>query len=195
MGKRSFLQDLGFGIAPLYGGEQVSGPGSHHSSSAKGTTDGNDAVGKMRSEGFAPGSCVYLDLENGPSENGPAVPQVQRDYLNSFCNAVTAGGFLPGVYCLHGLAAEIHALQPAARIWAVKVSNATSRPGHFVPGPNYPNGDPAVASGVPGAFVVQLHQNCEISVEGVAMHLHPVDLDSARTADPGAPAATSGPVA
>ena len=108
---------------------------------------------------------------------------------------IVAGGFLPGIYCLHGLAAEIHALQPAARIWAVKVSNATSRPGHFVAGPNYPDGDPEALSGVPGAFVVQLHQNCEISVEGVAMPLHPVDLDSARTADPGAPAARSGPVA
>src|SRR6266704_4781770 len=123
MGKRSFLQHLGFGFAPVYVGEQVEGPGSHHSSAAKGTADGNDAVNKMRTEGFTAGSCVYLDLENGP----PLSP-IQRDYMNSWCSAVKAGGFLPGVYCSHLMAADVHAQQPTARIWAVRVTTVLPHP-------------------------------------------------------------------
>ena len=49
MGELGFLQDLGFGILPIYVGEQVEGQGSRHPSSAKGTVDGNDAVQMMTS--------------------------------------------------------------------------------------------------------------------------------------------------
>ena len=53
--KRRFLQDLGFGIVPLYVGEQVEGSGSLDPTSAKGTIDGNDAVQMMTSEGLLEG--------------------------------------------------------------------------------------------------------------------------------------------
>ena len=96
MGKRKVLTELGYGIAPLYLGEQTEGPGSRHPSAEKGTTDGKDAVRKMADEGFPPGSCVYLDLENGPP-----LPDSLRDYMNAWCSAVRDNGFLPGVYCTH----------------------------------------------------------------------------------------------
>lgn len=177
MSKRSFLQLLGFGILPLYVGEQVEGPGSLHPSSAKGTIDGNDAVQMMTSEGFAPRSCVYLDLENGP-------PLRLGDYVNSWCNAVSAGGFLPGIYCSHLLAAEVQQLQPTARIFAFRVATTAPEP---VPGPPYPTPDPN-GSGYAEAFVYQHNQNALISVPGEAKRLT-VDLDSAVAEDPSAPAA------
>jgi len=176
MGKRAFLTNLGWGIAPLYVGEQVVPPGSQHPSAPKGTTDGNDAVSLMTSEGFHPGSCVYLDLENGPP-----LPQRLREYVNNWCRTVGGGGFLPGVYCSHLLAAQIQTLQPTARIWAVRVSTTDPHP---VPGPQYPDPDPAT-SGFAGAFIIQLHQNCQTQVQGVAKPLT-VDLDSARTNNPAA---------
>jgi hypothetical protein len=179
LGKRSFVQSLGFGIAPIYVGEQVEGPGSHHPSREKGTIDGNDAARQMESEGFAPGSCVYLDLENGP----PLQP-IQADYVNSWCDAVQGAGFFPGVYCSHLLAAPINAQQATARIWAVKVTTTAPHP---VAGPPYPEVNPGIGSGFPAAALVQLHQNCQIRVAGLAKPLT-VDLDSAAMPNPGAPA-------
>jgi hypothetical protein len=179
MGKRKLLQDLGFGIMPLYVGEQVEGAGSLNPTSEKGTIDGNAAVQMMTSEGFARGSCVYLDLENGP-------PLRLGDYVNSWCNAVTAGGFLPGIYCSHLLADEVQQLQPAARIFAFRVTTTTPHP---IPGPLYPAPDPS-GSGYAQTFVYQHQQNALISVPGQAKRLT-VDLDSALTHDPSAPAAVA----
>ena len=181
MGELSFLQNLGFGILPLYVGEQVEGAGSRHPSSAKGTKDGNDAIQMMTSEGFTPGSCAYLDLENGPPLNRSGLPL--GEYVNSWCNAVSAGGFLPGVYCSHALADEIRQLQPAARIFAFKV--ATTVP-HSFHEPPYPEPKPS-ESGIAGALVFQHQQNVLIAVQGEAKRLK-VDLDSALTEDPSAPA-------
>jgi len=174
MGKRSFLHNLGFGIVPIYIGEQVEGSGSLHPSLDKGTTDGNDAVQLMINEDFAQGSCVFLDLENGP-------PLRLGEYVNSWCYAVSNGGFLPGVYCSHLLADEIQELQPTARIFAFKVTTTAPHP---VPGPPYPEPDPR-GSGFAKAFVYQHQQNALIFVPGEAKQLK-VDLDSALTEDPSA---------
>jgi hypothetical protein len=65
MTRRAALSAAGWGIAPLYVGQQVTGPGSHNPSTATGTADGAQAAALMSAEGFDAGSCVYLDLENG----------------------------------------------------------------------------------------------------------------------------------
>ena len=84
----------GWGLAPIYVGQQVTGPGSHLVTAAQGAIDGADAAAKMGAAGFDPKSCVYLDLENGPPF-GPA----QQAYVGAWCDAVSAADFLPGVYC------------------------------------------------------------------------------------------------
>jgi Rv2525c-like, glycoside hydrolase-like domain len=175
MGKRNLLQGLGFGILPLYVGEQVEGPGSLHPSPENGAKDGNDAVRLMRGEGFPEGSCVFLDLENGP-------PLRLGDYVDNWCGAVSNDGFLPGVYCSHLLADDIHRLQPIARIFAFKVGTTAAHP---VSGPPYPEPDPG-RSGFAAAFVFQHQQNALIAVPGEAKRLK-VDLSCARVADPSAP--------
>jgi hypothetical protein len=177
MGERNALVGQGWGIAPIYVGQQVTGPGSHNPSLNQGGIDGQDTARLMTAEGFNGGSCVYLDLENGP----PLTPPL-RDYVAGWVDAVKAGGFQPGVYCSHSLAEEIHALRTAARIWAFKVATTNLHP---VPGTNFPDDHPA-GSGYTGAFAWQLGQNCQITVPPAASSVLVVDLDSAVAADPGA---------
>jgi hypothetical protein len=183
MGKREHLSDLGWGFAPLYLGEQVHGQGvrgSFNPSPEKGTADGEDAAEMMANEGFDPGSCVYLDLENGPP-----LQEVQRSYVSNWCDAVQQAGFTPGVYCSHGMAQAVQQLRPDCRIWAFKILLS---PAPVPPLSQLPNPDPS-GSGFPGAFVYQLDQNRTIKVLPTQIPLK-VDLDSALVQDPSAPETT-----
>jgi hypothetical protein len=180
MGNRSSLMAAGWGIAPVYVGEQVTGKGSLNPSGPKGTQDGNDAVAKLNAEGFAPGSCVYLDLENGRP-----FPLPLQAYTVSWCAAVAAGGFQPGVYCSYQLALQVHGLVAQALIWAFHVKTLTPTP---YPSP-YPFPSP-VGCGYGGAYAWQHVQNAILTVppaHGGTLH---VDLDSALVQDPGAPSAS-----
>jgi hypothetical protein len=178
MGNRAKLVALGYGIAPLYVGEQVVPPGSEHRSAPKGTIDGTEAVKFMTDEGFAPGSCVYLDLEDG------SLPQRLSDYTKSWITAVDGGGFQPGVYCSHVIAKQVNALTHNLRIWAFKVP--TTDP-HDSGGPPFRTDDPSL-SGFANAVAWQLDQNGTIHVPPAPGGKLVVDLDSATSRDPGAPA-------
>jgi len=183
MGTRARLSAAGWGIAPLYVGEQPANAnvsGSFHLSPGKGAIDGRQTVTLMTGEGFPPGSCVYLDLENG----APLRDQ-QGPYLVNWCTEVQNGGYTPGIYCSHGLAQAVRALQPDCRIWAFKVPLHTP-PIPPVP-PPFPEKDPS-GSGFPDAIAWQLDQNRVIKVLASQTSLT-VDLDSANTNDPGAPLA------
>lgn len=144
MGQRAALQSSGWGIAPLYVGQQVHGPGRHNVSATQGTMDGREAVRLLNTEGFAAGTSVYLDLEDGP----PFVPP-RTAYVEAWVKAVHDEGFQPGVYCSHGFAADVHRLCSDARLWVFKVETTQEHP---FPGINFPDLHPA-GSGYPGAFV------------------------------------------
>ena len=177
MGKLTGLKAGGWGIAPLYLGEQVIPPGSQNPSTDKGTADGADAANLMTSEGFASGSCVYLDLEDG------SIPQALEDYTVAWCQAVAAAGFQPGVYCSHALGLQVHQLVPTARVWAFRVNTVTPHP---VPNP-YPDPNPS-GCGYIGAYAWQLGQYCLLNVPPAAQSILQADLSSAIVQDPGAPA-------
>jgi hypothetical protein len=182
MGKRAGLAGAGWGIAPLYVGEQVIPPGSQHPSAAKGTDDGNQAAQLMASEGFAPGSCVYLDLEDG------SLPQILSEYTAAWVQAVGNAGYQPGVYCSHVIADSVNALAPNLRIWAFRVPTTAQ---HHSPGPPYREDDPS-GSGFAQAVAWQLDQNATIDVPVAPGGTLVVDLDSASSPDPGAPAGQPG---
>jgi hypothetical protein len=175
MGNRAALNAAGWGILPIYVGEQVIGPGSQHPSAAKGQSDGAQAAQYMDSEGFPAGSYVYLDLENGRP-----FPPLLQDYVTSWCAAVAATAYLPGVYCSHSFAIDVHNLAPAARIWAFYVQTTAPHP---VLNP-FPDPDPS-GCGYIGATAWQLGQSCRIRTQA-AQPLE-VDLSTANLADPGAP--------
>lgn len=178
MGQRPALQAANWGLAPVYVGQQIRGPGRHIVSAAQGTTDGNDAAALLTRDGFVPGSCVYLDLEDGPPFEPP-----RTDYVAAWVAAVSGARFQPGVYCSHGFAAEVHAQCPNARIWAFKVDTTSAHP---FPGTNFPDLHPA-GCGYTGAFIWQLGQNCQLDLAGAPAITPLVDIDSALTRDPGAP--------
>lgn len=139
MSKRSRLASAGWGIAPIYVGQQTIPPGSRHSSGPQGKLDGADAAALATGAGFPTGSCIFLDLENGKP-----FPAAQKAYVAAWCDEVSHRGFAPGGYCSHTFAADVHAAAPAARIWAFKVSTTAPHP---VPGPTYPDPprrDPAI---------------------------------------------------
>ena len=182
MGKRVTLVAQGWGIAPVYLGQQTTGPGSRDVSAARGTTDGGDAADLMDGEGFPAGSTVFLDLENGP----PMTPD-QGDFVGAWCDALSARGYQPGIYCSHALAGAVSMLRPDARIWAVKVPTIAPNP---VPGTIFPTPDPS-GSGYAPAVAWQRGQNCRLTLPGAPVEAMTVDLDVATTADPGAPPATA----
>jgi hypothetical protein len=178
IGQRAALGAGGWGIAPLYVGQQIGGPGRHNVNGPQGTADGNDAAGLLSADGFVPGTCVYLDLEDGPPFRPP-----RTDYVSAWADAVQQASFLPGVYCSHAFAADVHTLRPRVRIWVFKVDTTQEHP---FPGTNFPDLHPA-GSGYPGASVWQLGQNCRLSLPTAPSRSLLVDLDSAITPDPGAP--------
>ncbi|HEX4321070.1 MAG TPA: glycoside hydrolase domain-containing protein [Acidobacteriaceae bacterium] len=175
MGNRDFLAAAGWGFAPVYVGQQVIPPGSLNPSTTTGQVDGEQAAGYMASEGFAANSYVYLDLENGP----PLTP-AQHDYVTAWSAAVVDGGYKPGVYCSHLLAAQVAALRPDARIWTFRIP-ATPPP---LSNP-YPTPDPAHV--FPGAHVLQHIQNCSIQASAGGPAILKADLNSAPLADPSSP--------
>ena len=177
MTNRAKLVANGWGIVPLYVGQQVTGPGSLNPSAQTGVADGNAAARLMQSEGFVAGTFVYLDIENGPP-----LTQAQQDYVASWCDTVTATGYGAGVYCSHRLALRIHTLRTTCRIWAFKVSTTQSHP---VPSP-FPDPNPS-GCGYIGAYAWQLGQNCMIHVPTANLQTLDVDLSSAIVANPSAP--------
>lgn len=177
MGRRAAMAAAGWGLAPIYVGQQLAGPGSHDVRGAQGATDGARAAALMAGEGFAPGSCVYLDLEDGPPFQAP-----RTDYVARWAAAVTAAGFSPGVYGSHAFAADVRRLIPRARIWAYRVETAALRP---IAGPKFPDLPPA-GCGFADAHMWQLAQSCRIDAAPPGKLV--VDLSSAIAPDPGAPA-------
>lgn len=113
-GQRAPLVMLGYKFLPVYVGQQIIGPGSHHDTTEQGVNDARDACALMAKEGFAKGSPVYLDLENGAP-----FPPAEQLYAFAWIDGVRAAGFTPGVYCSHVLAP--HFDPDTTRIWAFEV--------------------------------------------------------------------------
>lgn len=173
-GKRAALVAQGWGLAPIYVGQQVTGPGRHTVTYAQGKIDGMDAAARMTEEGFPSGAFVYLDLENGPPLSND-----QRNYVAAWVDAVRLYGFGAGVYCSYLLAREIAALRPNLRIWVFHVTSVTPHP---VAGRAFPAPHPST-SGFAGAVVWQREDEARL-IDYDGLH---VDLDVAAMPDPSAP--------
>ncbi|APG12026.1 hypothetical protein BKD09_27185 [Bradyrhizobium japonicum] len=103
MSTRTDLACAGWGFLPTYVGQQahVKGPNGPVPNPAlcadKGAKDGNHAAGLMKAAEFAPGSIVYLDLEEGDPPTG-----AYQAYILSWMKAVKAKSFVPAIYCTGG---------------------------------------------------------------------------------------------
>lgn len=116
MGQRAGIAALGLGVVPVFLGQQTTGLGSHAVNGIQGTTDGDAAAALMTQEGFAAGSYVYLDLENGPP-----LTLLQAAYVKAWAAAVTAKGWGVGLYVSHLLATQVQGLANNPRLWCFRV--------------------------------------------------------------------------
>jgi hypothetical protein len=175
MGKRDLLTTMGWGLAPIYVGQQQKGRGSHLPSEDQGYLDGMDAVWLARKASFPGMSVLYLDIE-GP----PPFAQSMIDYYKAWVWSVFMLGYWPGVYCSSGLAAQLNAIDARPRIW---VANWSQRfPFNSIDVPvQYPMPDPK-DSGFSGADVWQ-HRG-DTHIPGEHGWLHRYDLDSSNYSDP-----------
>ena len=100
VGKRKALQSAGFGFLILFNGRTYAEITSAGDAAKLGRRDAAAAVKAARVEGFAPGSIIFLDQEQG----GRLLPE-QRSYLLAWVDGVTDARFGAGVYC-SGIAAR-----------------------------------------------------------------------------------------
>ena len=172
IGKRAALVAQGWGLAPIFVGQQVAGPGSRVNTAGQGTVDGRAACADMTAEGFPTGSYVYLDLE-------VPMPPWQEGYVSAWATAVVSGGFKAGIYCSFLSGPRVAELLPRARVWVYHVP--TTSP-HAVGGTSFTAPEPK-DSGFADACVWQDVDEARLSALGWLA----CDLDSSTLADPSAP--------
>jgi hypothetical protein len=93
-GKRELLVSHGFGFLVLYRGRDSSELKSESKAKGKGTQDANAAAAAAKEEGFAAGTIIFLDIEEGGR-----LPATYHVYLRAWLEEVKRAGFLAGVYC------------------------------------------------------------------------------------------------
>jgi len=91
-GKKKALNAHGFGFLLLARGRGASGIKS--SAKEDGVADAREAAQNAIQEGFAAGSVVFLDIEEG----GRLSPQF-HSYISAWVDELVRQGFRPGVYC------------------------------------------------------------------------------------------------
>ncbi len=94
VGKRKAIESAGFGFLVLFNGRLYQELRTVAHAKALGKSDGEQAVGAARREGFKQGTTIFLDQEQG----GRMLP-AQKAYIYAWVDAVTAAGFEGGIYC------------------------------------------------------------------------------------------------
>ncbi len=188
-----FLRGLGWGFAPVYVGQQATGPGSHLLTTAQGRLDAQQAAALALVAGFPPGSILFLDVEQGP----PATPATIEYYRAWAREVFDATLFYPGVYCSYlGVAQALHAAYPTPYVWVFHLTHTcdpTEAGLTQIPSSTtiFPTPNPA-SSGFPLATVWQYVQsNRPASVCSIPVVPGPVtnwDFNSAVALDPSTPA-------
>jgi hypothetical protein len=92
VGKKRELEVRGFGFLLLARSRESAT--LEADAKEKGIADARDAVRSARHEGFAAGSIVFLDVEQGGR-----LPPPFHSYLRTWTDELVRQGFRPGVYC------------------------------------------------------------------------------------------------
>lgn len=176
LGKREHLASLGFGFLPIFVGQQEVGPGSHLVTADQGALDGAAAALRLAGEGFAKGSKVFVDLENGPPFGGQ-----QAGYVGALLDACDAEGMVGAVYASHAMAPALLTWRPDlanGRLWLFRVPTVAKTSGN----PPFIAPNPAL-SGASCVVAWQYRQNVVVEALGDLL----VDLNTADRPDPSAP--------
>ena len=93
-GKRELLRSQGFGFLVLYRGRKSSEVESSGAAMEAGYQDAKNATAAAKSEGFASGTIIFLDIEEGGR-----LPSNYLEYVAVWFYDLTRAGYRPGVYC------------------------------------------------------------------------------------------------
>jgi Domain of unknown function (DUF1906) len=195
-GQYAALKD-NWGILPIYVGQQDARTATPHYTpssiltSEQGTIDGRNAADLITTDGFPPGSFVYLDWEYGGLDG-----QGSSDYIKGWISAIIADSRVnPGVYCSHVIAPAVAEVigsidaTPLTRFWCWKVSTTNAHPfqGNLS---DIPTIDPS-GCGFAAAQMWQSEQNAIVTFpNGAPVTTLTMDFSTSSLADPGAPAVT-----
>jgi hypothetical protein len=205
VGKRSKIEEAGFGFLVLFNGRLYRELGSVARASELGKADAERAVRAARREAFPAQTVIFLDQEEG----GRLLPE-QKAYLFAWVDGVRQTGFRAGVYC-SGIAATEKSGESVITAEDIR-QNAGTRPiAYWVtndacppsPGCTVPRRPPSPGvSGLAFADVWQFAQsprrkdvaggcvhsyavdgNCYAPGSGSGQKVH-IDLNTATSADP-----------
>jgi hypothetical protein len=93
-GKRELLLSNGFGFLVLYQGRDSGELKNEADAKEKGNKDAGAAAAAAKEEGFAAGTIIFLDIEEGGR-----LPETYHAYLRVWLEELKRGGFIAGVYC------------------------------------------------------------------------------------------------
>jgi len=93
-GKRELLLSHGFGFLVLFRGPDTSELKTEADAKVKGTQDASTASVAAKKEGFALGTIIFLDIEEGGR-----LSAAYHKYLGAWSEELKRAGFLAGVYC------------------------------------------------------------------------------------------------
>jgi hypothetical protein len=132
MGRRAVLEQMGWGIAVIYVGQQLwegvpsiqpsdgFGPDGAEAAvptcsrvlltEAQGRLEARDAADKTAGQGFPPGSVIYLDVERVSR----IPPELYAYYRGWIAGVLEDGRFLPGTYAHRFNAPDLYAVAQAA---------------------------------------------------------------------------------
>jgi Domain of unknown function (DUF1906) len=94
LGKRRLLESRGFGFAVLYLGPDSRKLKDVAAAEQKGALAGENAAKLGHQEGFAPGTVIFLDIEEGGR-----LPAAYHAYLKRWTEVLQHAGFRAGAYC------------------------------------------------------------------------------------------------
>ncbi len=93
-GKREPLLSHGYGFLILYRGRESRELKNEAAAKRIGFQDAKNAAAAAKSEGFASGAIIFLDIEEGGR-----LPANYHAYLAVWSEELTRAGYHPGVYC------------------------------------------------------------------------------------------------
>jgi hypothetical protein len=93
-GKRELMKSLGFGFAVLYRARALNEVKKDAAAKQKAVIDAKAAAEGAKSEGFAPNTVIFLDIEDGGR-----LPPTFHTYLRAWADEMSRAGYRPGVYC------------------------------------------------------------------------------------------------
>jgi hypothetical protein len=93
-GKRSLLEDQGFGFVVLFTARDSKTLKNASDARQKGIVDGEMAAKSAAQEGFSKGTIIFLDIEEGGR-----LPETYHEYLHYWFAGLARAGYRAGVYC------------------------------------------------------------------------------------------------